>query len=181
MANIDWDAAQDKFGNKYKDYAPVGVYKVKCVDVEFKTTSTGSIAQKFQFEEDDKYQYPTADHWLSFNNDQFRVWHEKNLLVLLGATESTARTAVEKAEEKEEKSAIAKMYEAAFKQLLKKNPEVEIEVYDSYNENNGKTYARAEFTDRSVAMPHDNAPKKEVSEPKEEAKEDEIDLSDIPF
>lgn len=183
MSNIDWDAAQEN-ANKFKDYAPDGKHKVKCVDVEIKEVGTnGSVIQKFIFEEDNKYQYPSADHWLSFKNDNFRVWHQKCLLELLGSPEEKAKAVVEKVEESGDKSKIMKNYEAAFKLLLKKNPEVEIEVYTQSR--NGKDYARAEFTDSSVAMPHNDEKKSDSSDSiaSDSGDGEEIDLSmeDLPF
>lgn len=175
MASINWDNLEEQMGSKYKPYAEDGKYSVKCVDVEIKTTSTGSVVEKFIFEEDEKAQFPTADHWISKKNDNFRAYHQKNLLVALGASEANARLAVEKAEAKDDFDYAVKAYETAFKALLKKEPTVEIEVYTEPR--NGKEYARAEFTDRSVAMPHGNDTKKETAASTEE----EVDLSDIPF
>lgn len=168
MANIDWDDIESKYGKTH--YATEGKYTVKCVDVEVKQVgSKGSVIEKFIFEESDGLKYPTADHWISKNNDNFRAHHQKALMVLLGASEANARLAVEKAEAKDFDYAV-KAYEAAFKALLKKEPEVEIEVFPDGD------YSSAEFTDRSVAMPHDNAKKSSSSD-----NEEEIDLSEIPF
>lgn len=170
MPNIDWENLENEMGGKYKDYAPEGTYKVKCIGVEVKEVgSNGSVVEKFQFEEGD-YQYPTADHWISRKNDNFRIYHQKNLLVALGASESNAKLAVEKAEAKDFDYAV-KAYEAAFKALLAKKPTVEIEVFAD-----GK-YSRAEFTDRSVAMPHGES----ESKPATESDDEEIDLSELPF
>lgn len=169
---IDWDKIESEMGGQYKDYAPEGTYKVKCIGVEIKEVgSNGSVVEKFQFEEDDKYQYPTADHWISRKNDNFRAYHQKNLLVALGASEANAKKAVELAEAKDFDYAV-KAYDTAFTNLLKKTPEVEIEVFQD-----GK-YSRAEFTDRSVAMPHDGGNKKTE---KVEDEGEEIDLTDLPF
>lgn len=168
---VDWDKIESEMGGQYKDYAPEGTYKVKCIGVEIKEVgSNGSVVEKFQFEEG-QYQYPTADHWISRKNDNFRAWHQKNLLVALGASEANAKAVVEKAEAKDFDYAV-KAYDTAFSTLLKKAPEVEIEVYQD-----GK-YSRSEFTDRSVAMPHDGGKKEEKAVAEES---DEIDLSDLPF
>lgn len=173
MPNIDWDSIESEMGGKYKDYAKSGTYTVKCIGVEIKEVGTnGSVVEKFQFEETDKEQFPTADHWISRKNDNFRAYHQKNLLVALGASEANAKLAVEKAEAKDFDYAV-KAYEAAFTTLLKKKPEVEIEVYQD-----GK-YSRAEFTDRSVAMPHGETEKK--ADTASAGEDEEIDLSDIPF
>lgn len=176
---LDWDSIQESAGGNYKNYAADGDYKVKCNSVEIKEVGqNGSVIMKFGFEEDD-VQYPTADHWLSFKNDKWRQWHNKCLMVVLGATEDGARKAVEMAEGKSGKDNIIKGYEACYKKLLAKKPEVDIEVY---TENN---YARAEFKDRTVAMPHGDEPAKEDKEDSPlagaEDASSEIEMSDLPF
>lgn len=176
---IDWGKVEEENGSKFKNYAPTGKYKVKCVDVDIKEVgSNGSIAQEFLFEEDDNYQYPKATHWLTFKEgkDGWRQWHNLNLIKMFGVGDSTAKSIVEKAEALNSKDKIVKCYETAYKSILKKKPEVEIEVFPD-----GK-YSRAEFTDPNVGMPHDNnnANKTEDIAPAD-IEEDAIDLSDIPF
>lgn len=178
---IDWQKVEEDAGaNKYKNYAKPGTYKVKCVDIEVREVgANGSVVQEFIFEEDDQYQYPKATHWLSFKNDSWRQWHNRQLMVVLGSSEGTAEKAIDKIESLSDKEKIMKGYETAYKSLLKKKPEVEIEVFPD-----GK-YSRAEFTDDTVAMPHDDA-KPTEAETDDIAPEDiedgeEIDLSSIPF
>lgn len=177
---LDWDKIQEESGSKFKAYYADGKYKAKCDDVEIKEVGDkGSVIMKFHFAETDEAQFPTADHWLSFKNDSWRAWHNKCLMVVLGASEDNAKKAVEICEGKSSKEDKVKAYEQTYKKLLAKKPEVEIEVF---TENN---YARAEFTDRSVAMPHDNEPQKEapkddiIDNPIEGA--EEINLDDMPF
>lgn len=177
---IDWKKVEEDAGSKYKSYAKPDVYKVKCVDVDIHEVGTnGSVAQDFIFEEDDNYQYPKATHWLSFKNDSWRQWHNRQLMIVLGSSESTAEKAIDKIEALGDKEKIMKGYATAYKALLKKKPEVEIEVFPD-----GK-YSRAEFTDERVAMPHDDA-KPAAEDTDEVVPEDiedgeEIDLSSIPF
>lgn len=177
---INWDDVQEKAGGSFKNYYADGKYTVKCDGVEIKEVGDkGSVIMKFHFEETKDGQYPTADHWLSFKNDAWRQWHNKCLMQVLGATEDAAKKGVEMAESKSGKENIIKAYEACYKKLLAKKPEVEIEVY---TENN---YARAEFRDRTVAMPHGNEPQKESAGDEilagaEEVTE-EADLSELPF
>lgn len=174
--SINWDDVQSKAGGDYKNYYSDGKYTAKCDGVEIKEVGqNGSVIMKFHFEEGKDGQYPTADHWLSFKNDAWRQWHNKCLMQVFGATEDAAKKAVEMAESKDGKDNIVKGYEACYKKLLAKKPEVEIEVY---TENN---YARAEFMDRSVAMPHGD---EKQSEPKGDnilEQGEEIDLSEMPF
>lgn len=179
--SIDWKKVEEDAGSKYKNYAKPGVYKVKCIDIKIREVgSNGSVAQEFIFEEDDNYQYPKATHWLSFKNDSWRQWHNRNLMVVLGSSEDTAEKAIDKIEALGDKEKIMKGYETAYKSLLnKKKPLVEIEVFPD-----GK-YSRAEFTDDRVAMPHDDA-KPASADADEVTPEDiedgeEIDLSSIPF
>lgn len=180
--SIDWDQVKEKNTPKFKSYAKPGVYKVKCIDVNIREVgSNGSIAQEFIFEEDEERQYPKATHWLTFKEgkDGWRQWHNRNLMVVLGSSESTAEKAIDKIEALGSKDKIVKGYETAYKSLLKKKPEVEIEVFPD-----GK-YSRAEFTDESVAMPHDDAKPATTDAdevvPEDINDEEEIDLSDIPF
>ena len=138
---LDWDSIQQNAGGEYKNFYEDGNYTVKCDGVEIKEVGTnGSVIMKFHFEEGKDGQYPTADHWLSFKNDAWRQWHNKCLMVVLGATDDAAKKAVEMAESKSGKENIIKGYEACYKKLLAKKPEVKIEVYTELNEANGKEY-----------------------------------------
>lgn len=183
----NWEDLDKEMGGNFKDFANDGVHKVKCNGVEIKEVGTnGSVIMKFGFEETDNVQYPTADHWLSFKNENFRKYHSRNLMMVLGASKDAAQKAVDMCEGKSGKDAIVKAYEQTFGKLVSKKPEVEIEVYTERNPNNGKDYARAEFTDRSVAMPHGEEPQKNSTEaPAEESPlegAEEIDLGDsLPF
>ena len=159
-ANINWDEIDEQYGGSgdYKQYAPTGTYKVKFCDVEFKQAgSKGNYVLKFNFEEDD-YKYPTADHWLTKDKQNWRIKHMKDLMMVLGATEDQAKKACEISESKDSFDYAVQGYEKAFSTLAKKKPEVEIEVYPD-----GK-YSRAEFTDRRVAMKRDSDPLKGAEE-----------------
>lgn len=176
----NWEELDKEMGGNFKNYATDGKYNVKCNGVEIKEVgSNGSVIMKFGFEEDN-VKYPTADHWLSFKNENFRKYHSRNLMMVLGASKDAAQKAVDMCESKSGKDAIVKAYDQTFSKLTSKKPAVEIEVYTE----NG--YARAEFTDRSVAMPHGEEPQKTSTEaPAEESPlegAEEIDLGDsLPF
>ena len=177
---INWDKIEEDYSPKFKEYFADGDYTAKCNDVEFKEVGTkGSIIAKFSFKEEDKGKFPTADHWCTFKEgkDGWRQHHMKCLMVVLGASEENARKAVEMCESKEGKENIVKAYESAFKKLLAKSPSVDIEVYTE-----GK-YARAEFKDRSVAMPHDSEKQEESKSESIIEQGEPVDLSDaeLPF
>lgn len=174
--SLDWQSIESEMGGNYKKFYADGKYTAKCDGVEIKEVGqNGSVIMKFHFEETDEAQYPTADHWLSFKNASWRAWHNKCLMVVLGATEAAAKKAVEVCESKDDKEAKVKAYEATYKKLLTKKPSVEIEVYTE----NG--YARAEFVDRSVAMPHGDEPAKEEKAEEVVEQGEENDSLDIPF
>lgn len=175
----DWEALDNEMGGNYKNYAEDGKYKLKCNTIEIKEVgSNGSVIMKFGFEEDD-VKYPTADHWLTFKEgkDNWRKYHSRNLMMVLGASKENAQKAVDMCEGKSGKEAIMKAYEQAFGKLIAKKPEVGVEVF---TENN---YARAEFLDRSVAMPHGNEPAKENKNDNILEQGEELDLSEdsLPF
>lgn len=178
MTAINWESLKETMGGNFTDYAPDGKYTVKCTDIELKEVgSNGSVVQKFKFAEDN-YKYPTADHWLSFKNEGWRQWHNKNLMMVLGASEENAKKAVELCESKEGKDAIVKAYEQTYKKLLSKKPEVEIEVFTD------DKYSKSDFTDRSVAMPRDTKPAEETKDvipEDDEVSDEEIEITDIPF
>lgn len=153
--SIDWGTAEEKAG--FKNYLADGDYTTRCDGVEIKEVGqNGSVIMKFHLESLDNGQFPTADHWLSFNNENFRYVHSKRLMVLFGATEEAAKKAVEMAESKSGKENIIKAYDACFNKLLIKKPEVKVEVYTDED-----GFAKAEFKDRSVAMSHSKTPQKE--------------------
>lgn len=173
----DWAKLGEEMGSKYKNYAEDGKYDVKCNDIEIKEVGqNGSIIMRFKFEDTD-VQFPTADHWLTFKEgkDNWRKWHNRCLMVVLGATAEAAEKAVDVCESKEEKDKIVKAYETTFKKLLAKKPTVKIEVY---TEND---YARAEFVDRSVAMPHNNESTKEKKAEDIISQGEEVELDSLPF
>ena len=176
---INWENIDKEMGGNFKEFAPDGKYTVECNGIEIKEVgSNGSIIMKFGFAEGD-YKYPTADHWLTFKEgkENFRQYHNRNLMMVLGATKENAQKAVELCESKSGKDAIVKAYEQTFKKLLAKKPEVSIEVWAD-----GK-YSKADFDDRSVSFPRDNAKPEETSEPEAVAPRDdeEIDIDSLPF
>lgn len=183
MATLNWEEIDAQYASQYKSFADYGTYKVKCIGVEFKDAGTkGNKVIKFQFEDSEQFRFPTADHWLVKDKQNWRVYHMRNLFVALGSTEEKARKACELAESKDDFAYAAKAYEKGFSALLAKKPEVEIEVFPD-----GK-YARAEFTDRTVAMRRNNDEEEATAEnsgndilANDDGSDEPIDLSEIPF
>ena len=171
--SINWDSIEEEYkGGDFKDYAPNGIYKVKFNGVEIKPAgSNGNYIVKFQFEDTDQYQFPTADHWMSKDKTNWRIKHMKELLTVLSGNEENAKKVCEMAESKGSFDYAVQGYEKAFSTLANKKPEVEIEVFPD-----GK-YSRAEFTDRRVAMKRDSNPLAGA----QELTLDQQDALDIPF
>lgn len=188
--SIDWDKIEsESFATGgFKPFVEDGDYAVKASGIEVVERGTnGNYVMKFKFEEEEDAQYPSADHWLAWKNDNFRCYHNRNLMMVLGATKEQAEKAVETCEAKKDHSAIASAYTQMFERLLAKKPTVEIEVY-TQRASNGKDYARAEFKDRSVNMGHDDETtskpvekKEDVLEGAEEVKAGDLDLDSLPF
>lgn len=151
---IDWGKAEQEAGGNYKPYANSGVHKVKVAGIEIHRIATGSVAQDFTFAETE-VQYPKATHWLSFKNDNWRFIHNRSLMMLLGASKEDAQKAVEACESKGSEDNKISAYQQMYERLIKKQPEVEIEVWQE-----GK-YGRADFTDNSVRMSRPDDERKE--------------------
>ncbi len=172
---IDWTKAEESAGGNFKDYAPNGVFTVTVTSVDIHELQTGSVAQDFKFAEDE-YKYPKATHWLSFKNDNWRFLHNRNLMMVLGASKADAQKAVEICESKGSREAIISAYQQTYDKLLKKQPKVEIEVWKEP----GEKYSDVDFTDKSVRM---NKPGDEKKEPplKGAVELDTDDMGGIPF
>ena len=180
---IDWDKLEAEQDKGFKEYAPEGRYTVKVEKVDIHIVGTnGSIAQDFFFEESNEYKFPKATHWLSTKNVNWRQYHNRNLMMLLGASKEAAQKAVDACEAKDgNKATLINAYQAMYDKLIAKAPEVEIEVWQD-----GK-YSRGEFTDRSVRMsyPDDAKPAKkdnadDILDEAEEVNLDQENL-EIPF
>ena len=52
MGSINWDEVEETYSGDFKDYAPEGTFKVKCIDAELREVSGGAYVLDFIFEED---------------------------------------------------------------------------------------------------------------------------------
>ena len=177
----DWDALEKEY-TVFKDYAREGKFKTRILSVEIRSTSTGSIAQDFKFEDTDEYALPKATHWLTFKEgkDGWRKIHNRNLMMVLGATKEQAQSAVDTCESKGNQEAIVEAYRKMYNKLAQKHAEVEIEVsFDGQ-------YSNADFTDPSVRMNGNSKKAKQEIDPLAGAEEVTLDqpgleIDDIPF
>lgn len=177
---INWDEVDEQYHSNFKEYANNGIHKVKLAEVKIhEVGNNGAIAQDFIFEETE-VKYPKVTHWITFKDGKknWRCYHNKALMMLLGASEEGAKKNIEACEAKGDKASIVKAYQDAYKRLAGRAPELEIEVWDD-----GK-YSVGEFTDNSVRM---SRPDDTKTTP---VADDSIDLSmtesldsneDIPF
>lgn len=172
---FNWDDLSTQYGNKYKDYAPDGVYKVKIGSVENRKSSTGTFWMEFKPEDSEQYAFPKISHPLSAKNKNWRAWHWKELFVLLGASDEGAKKNVEACEGKADFAHIQAAYLSAMERLVAKKPEVDIEVWKD-----GK-YSRADFNN-GVRMNRPDDEKEATSATDILGSEEiSIDAGDIPF
>lgn len=188
----DWDKLEEEYNKgEFKDYAPLGTYKVKIVGVEVDSTTNGTDYVRFEAEETEEYQFPkSSQHWLSKKKVGWRKWHHKNLLVALGATEANARAAIDKVDYDGVSDVnLITGYRKVYETIVAKKPVVEVVVREQYNKNGevskskkGVPYTEFEFTDKGVFI--DNTPKDMLTTPVEEAmgETEELDNDlEIPF
>ena len=144
MAGIDWGAIESEFDKSYVDD---GIYQAKVVEVKVSEKGANkSIAQDFTIKLD-KGLAPHIIHWLSFKNTNWRCWHNRNLMRVLGLSDEKAKEAVGACEAKGNKEDIVKAYTAVYEKLVAKQPTVEIEVWTREN-----GYKSADFNDPNVHM-----------------------------
>lgn len=178
----DWDAIEAENQSNFKPYAEDGSYEVKLDSVTQKTAGTGTIFFEFNFQEDGDKQYPKVSRALFKDEKQsFRMHHYKEIMRVLGASETNARKAVEVCEGKANREAIADAYTETFNRLAQKHPTVKLEV--TSEENNGKTYARGEFADPAIHFSNSKPAAKKSDDvlPSDDEVSDDIPLDNIPF
>lgn len=189
---MNWDQIDAENKKEFKDYVANGEYDVKLDNVTLKTFDNGGMVFEFMFQDTDNAQYPKATK--SFFSDEkknFRCYHYRNLMMVLGASKENAQKAVEACENGKNREAIADKYTQTFNRLAQKHPMVKIEVRDQYDRDGnprvsdkGKTYQESEFKDPSVYFPSNKKTKSSgdvLPTDDEVAGNDEVDLSDIPF
>lgn len=161
VASINWDSIESENKKEFKDYAANGTYTVALDSVTLKTFDNGGQVFEFAFEETDTTKYPLYQK--SFFKDEsknFRCYHYRNIMMVLGASKENAQKAVETCEGKANREAIADAYTQMFNRLAQKHPKVEIEVRDKVDRDGnpkvspkGKTYQESELKDPSVYFP----------------------------
>lgn len=189
MSDINWNTIEEENKREFKGYVVNGEYDVKLDSVVLKTFDNGGMAFKFAFEETDTTKYPEVTR--SFFSDEkknFRCYHYRNLMMVLGASKENAQKAVEACEGGKNREAIADKYTQAFNRLAQKHPVVKIEVRDQYDRNGnprvsakGKTYQESEFKDPSVYFPPNKRAEKKADDVLPTDDEVEIDPSELPF
>lgn len=190
MADINWGQIDEENKKEFKDYAVNGDYDVKVKEVKLKTFDNGGMVFEFAFEDDDNTQFPAATKaFFKDESKNFRCYHYRNLMMVLGASKENAQKAVEACEGGKNREAIADKYTQAFNRLAQKHPVVKIEVRDQYDRDGrprvsakGKTYQESEFKDPSVYFPSNKktAQSGDIIPSDGEVAED-IDVDSLPF
>lgn len=187
----DWDALANEYNKGFKEYAPLGRYKVKVDKAEVKKINGKNgenIVINFVFQDNDSYKFPkSAAHWASRNNINSAKWQNAALLQVLGVSEENARKAIDGIE----KDGVSidqaiKGYQQVYDRACSRHPEVEIEVREQVDYRTGEVarsdagyaYTESEFADRRVYSSH----KPETAATSEEPLGGEgINIDSIPF
>lgn len=188
----DWLALANEYKQTYKDYAPLGNYKVKVEKSTVATTTTGSVRVIFEFQDSDEYKYPkSAAHWVSRKNINWTKWHHKCLLQVLGVSEENSKKAIDSVEKDGATiDQLVKGYQALYDRACSRHPEVEIEVREQYDRDGNKVlsdkgyaYTESEFADRSVYSSNKPKTASETVESVDDlgGEDAEINIDDIPF
>lgn len=185
--SLNWEEIEAAATNsQFKNYANNGEYKVKVASVEGKENGNGWF--EFQFEESE-VKYPKLS-MAFFGDDKvnYRAHYYKEVMKLLGASESAARKAVETCESKETRKDAFNTYVQMFTRLVDKHPQIEIEVRDQYDRDgnpvcseNGTVYGESVFTKKSGLQFRSNKPQTPVAAPAEEPSSDDDLLEEMPF
>lgn len=185
---LDWNKIEEEANNKnFKDYAPNGEHTVKVDTAGYKDNGNGWF--EFTFEEGE-FKYPKLS--VAFFGDgkiNFRAHYYKEIMKLLGASEESARKAVDSCESKANRNDIAKTYTDMFSRLAKKHPQIKIEVRDQYDKNGnpvcseqGTIYGESVFTkDSGLQFKSKKATSNTISSSDPLAGAEEVDLNDMPF
>lgn len=183
--SISWEEIEKQDFAQVKSYVESGKFTTTLDKVQAKdATSTGSVPVEFFFKDVEAGSLPKATHWFSVKNVDWRAWHFRKLMELLGSSEADAKKAVSTCEDQSTDEKKVDLYVQAFNRLAQKNTKVEVEVWQE-QASNGKFYGRADFTDRSVRMsyPEDAKIANDVPDAGADlgAEDAVIDLGEIPF
>lgn len=167
----DWNEMEKSAGGNFSPIADAGFYKVKVESIglrETKNTQGGTTYWMDFVFVDDGTKYPKVSHSISFKNDAWRRVHFMRILKEFGISEDKAKQAIKAAEAKSGVDNIVSAYVTVFDRATAKNPEIEIEVYESnvINPNSGRPYMRADFKNKAIAFGRGNnkpAPAKQES------------------
>lgn len=187
---FDWNTNEEQYKGNFKSYAQDGKYTAKVTSVELKEVgSKGSVVAKFSFQDAEEVQFPTADVFVITSKEGWNMHLNKELFILLGASEENAKRAAETCILGKNKDAQIKALTQVYGKALAKKPEVKIEVYSEEGKD-GKFYARADFDTNKVPRSRrstdpnsfsDDTIAKEAAKAMEEGGDGEISLDSIPF
>lgn len=183
---IDWNAIENEKFAQIRTYVKKGRFTTTLDKVQAKgATLSGSIPVEFIFKDVADGSLPKATHWFSVKNQNWRAWHFRKLMELLGASEADAKKAVSNCEDQSTDEKRVDLYVQAFNRLAQKNIKVEVEVWQE-QASNGEFYGRADFTDGSVRMSHPEETQQAANVPEAVSDlgaldDNTIDIGDIPF
>ena len=179
----NWKDIENEFAGNFKNYAPEGEYKTKVSKVELVESSQKKTpGLNFFFADNEEYAFPKfgTTHWLSTSNENWRKYHNRELLRELGLTKEQAEKSVDLCEDKGDFDKVVSAYLAVFEKAISKAGEVDVVVFKRKADDK---YATVDFANGNVRM---NRPEEESKEEKSDEPEDlesaeEISMDEIPF
>lgn len=184
---FDWNANDSQYAG-FKDYADNGCYEAVATEVELRKLSEKFVKINISFEETERFVYPRAQHTILTSKEGFNMHINKDMMMVLGASEEAAKKACETCILGKTLDESVNLLEQAYKKLLQKKPKLQIEVYQAKGRD-GKTYTHADLDYASVLHDDRNrydsvaAPDADVAASAEAAlaDADQLDLDSIPF
>lgn len=158
----DWEKREKALGQaNYKTFCPNGTHEnVKLAEVEITDKPTWkSPRMVFKWADDDQYKYPRSiAHWLSLGNPDWRMLHNRNILIAFGIEKKKAEELVDVAEKDQDRAKLVKAYEALYKRLVDRGVATTIVVQDQYRDgqpvvsDKGTVYSESDFVSGGCRM-----------------------------
>lgn len=183
---IDWKKAEESAGGNFAPLAEKGFYKVKIENIDIRETKNAKGETTYWLDfllAEDGNKFPKISHPISRRNLNWTAYHFMSILKELGISEDKAKKAIELAEDKKGEDNIIAAYFSTFERAIAKNPEVEIEVYesDNINPNSGRPYMRADFKNPKIGFGKTTTKKEETGNVLDEGEEITDNSLNIPF
>lgn len=128
MSSINWEEIENKYSFRQVED---GEYTTQVVKAEVADTPSpsGSYAINFELKDLNGVKFPySSTHWISFKNNNWRIYHMKSLLLDMSVDEAKAKKKVEECESAGSNEQIADAYRKMFKACASTSPKTKVKV-----------------------------------------------------